>query len=361
MVNYTAYKSFFVHDELDIEYEKISHNINNVTDVSAALEIIFQYHRKKGFPHYTILDQDKVHSMKSLREFNEKELFKGNYIDQSMHSLGLAWSYFPHWVEVQCGNSKMRPIDFWNDDKKLKEIIRKTWNWHKNHSDGKFTLNRIRQNFKIYAGNQTVSNFRPSAAKWIYNTYGGDTIWDMSCGWGGRLIGFLTSNARKYIGTDPSEKTYDGLLQMKSELNFWGKEIELHKIGSENFIPDKESIDLCFTSPPYFDTEKYSMEETQSFKKFPSEYLWINGFLRKTIENCFIGLKSDGKLMLNIANTPKYKTIETETIKVAEDVGFSHIDTIYLALSSVSGKGMKLEPIFIFNKKTKEKSFSFFC
>ena len=33
----------------------------------------------------------------------------------------------------------------------------------------------------------------------------------MSCGWGGRLLGFLSKNTKHYIGTEPSTKTFDGL------------------------------------------------------------------------------------------------------------------------------------------------------
>jgi hypothetical protein len=54
--------------------------------------------------------------------------------------------------------------------------------------------------------------------------------------------------------------------------------------------------------------------------------------------------------MLNIANTKKYKKIEKETIRISSEMGFKHIDTIYLILSSVSGNGEKLEPIFVFEK-----------
>jgi hypothetical protein len=357
MVNYATFAKYITHDELELEYQQICENINLIEDVPHALDIIFKYHRKKGFPHYVVSDQQKADDMKSLSEFDESTLFKNGYIDQTMHALGLAWSYFPHWVEVKCGNSKMRPIDYWNDDDKLKEIIRKTWNWHLKHSDGKFTLNRLRQNFKIYGGNQTVSNFRPSAAKYIYNTYGkGGTVWDMSCGWGGRLIGFLTSNCKTYIGTDPSTKTYDGLLRLSKELNFYGKNIQIYKLGSEVFIPKKETVDLCFTSPPYFDTEKYSDEDTQSYKKYPDNWSWLNGFLRTTMQNCHIGLKKDGVMILNIANTPKHNNIEEETLKIANECGFELVDTIKLALSSIAGKGIKYEPIFIFRKKTKENN-----
>ena len=351
MINYETFSKFIEWDELDLEYDKVTRNIKGVEDVTSALDTIFKYHRRAGFPHYQSTNDSKVSDMKALSEFDESTIFRDDYIDQTMHALGLAWSYFPHWVEVQCGNSKMKPIEYWNDDTKLKEIIRKTWNWHLKHSDGRFTLNRLRQNFKIYGGNQTVSNFRPSAAKYIYNTYGGDVVWDMSCGWGGRLIGFLTSNCKTYIGTDPSEKTYEGLVRLNKELNFYGKNIILHKLGSEDFIPEKESLDLCFTSPPYFDTEKYSDEDTQSYKKFTTPHTWIEGFLKQTMANCHIGLKKEGKLLLNIANTPKHKDIESETIRVANEVGFKLDKTIKLALSSIAGKGIKYEPIFIFSKK----------
>jgi hypothetical protein len=352
MINYTTFAKFVEHDELELEYERICKNINLITDVPSALETIFRYHRKRGFPHYEVNDQQKAEDMKTLSEFDESTLFRDGYIDQSMHCLALAWSYFPHWVEVRCGNSKMRPIDYWDFDEKLKEIIRKTWNWHLKHSDGKFTLNRLRQNFKIYGGNQTVSNFRPSAAKYIYNRYGrGGDIYDSSCGWGGRLIGFLASNCRTYTGVDPSTKTYEGLLQLSRELNFYGKKVTIHKLGSELFVPDANVFDLAFTSPPYFDTERYSEEDTQSYKKYPDEYLWINGFMRDTIRNCFIGLRPEGKLILNISNTSKHKNIESGVIKVAQEEGFQLEETIKLALSSISGKGIKFEPIFIFKKQ----------
>jgi hypothetical protein len=351
MINYNSFSKFIESDDIELEYHKVTSNIFEVTDREYAENIIFEYHRKKGFPHYNVPKHKRLEQLKSLKRFDEKAIYKDGNLDQTMHGLSLAWSYFPHWVEVQCGNSKMRPIDYWNDDNKLKEIIRKTWDWQLKHGNGTFTLNRLRQNFKIYGGNQSVSNFRPSVAKWIYNTFADDgVVWDMSCGWGGRLIGFLTSNCKTYIGTDPSSKTFEGLSKLNKELNFYGKNVILHQLGSEVFVPEKETLDLCFTSPPYFDTEKYSEEETQSYKKYPTENDWINGFLKETISNCYYGLKPGKKMLINIAKTTKYKNIEQETINVSQEIGFKHIDTLYLILSSVSGNGQKLEPIFVFEK-----------
>lgn len=349
-VNWLAFQTYVDIDELDANFLKVVNDIS-IVDREWGEGIIFDYYRKYGFPHYNIIEQEKYSHFKQLKDFDESTIFRDDKIDQTMHALRLAWSYFPHHWEVKCGNS-ISPMEAFEDDKVLKKVIKKTWDWVVKHQDNnQFTENRFRQNLKVYGASQSVSNFRPTAAKWIYNTYGdGGVVWDMSMGWGGRLLGFLASDCKTYIGTEPSTQTFDGLVKLKEDFDWVGKEVVLHKMGSEEYKPEPNSLDVCFTSPPYFDTEKYAEEETQSFKKFPTIFKWVNEFLRGTFQNCWNGLK-DGKYMLiNIANTPTNKWIEAETIKVAKEVGFVHEKTIYLVLSSIAGKGQKLEPIFIFKK-----------
>ena len=351
-VNYEVLNKFLDVDSLELEYHRVTNNISDI-DIEEGVEIIFKYYRERGFPHYTVREDEKYTHMKKLRKFDIDTIFIDNQIIQTMHCLRLAWNYFPHWVEVQCGSSKMPPMGYFNDDTMLKGIIRKTWIWQLNYGRNRFTENRFRQCLKLYQGSQGVSNFRPTAAKVIYEKFGGETIWDMSCGWGGRLLGFLaSSNTKHYIGTEPSSKTYDGLMEMKKDFSYLGKQVDIYKLGSEVYVPEKESLDLCFTSPPYFDTEKYSEELTQSYKKFPSEDKWVDGFLRKTIDNCCYGLKKNGYMLINIANTPKYKFIEEQTIKISKELGFIQEDSIQLTLSSVMGAGYKYEPIFVFRKES---------
>ena len=55
-------------------------------------------------------------------------------------------------------------------------------------------------------------------------------------------------------------------------------------------------------------------------------------------------------MLINIANTPKYKFIEKETINISNKIGFVQEPTIDLILSSVAGKGIKTEPVFVFKK-----------
>lgn len=357
-VNYSVLSDILEYDKDDLEFERVTNNIDTV-DIDYGVEVIFKYYRKHGFPHYKIREDEKHSHMRKLRKFDVSTIFEDKKIIQTMHALRLAWSYFPFFWEIQCGNSMKSPMETFNDDKKFKSTIKKCWKWQLKHWSGeglrahnKFHENRLRQSIKIYTGTQSVSNFRPTAAKLIYEKYGGDgVIWDPSSGWGGRLLGFLAaSNTKHYIGTEPATRIYEGLLKMKKDFSYLNKKVDIYKCGSEDYIPDKNSLDLCFTSPPYFDTEKYSDEPTQSYIKFPTEDKWMNEFMRKTMENCYYGLK-DGKYMLiNIANTPKHKFIEEGTIRVAEEIGFDYEDIIQLTLSSVMGAGYKYESIFIFRK-----------
>jgi hypothetical protein len=310
----------------------------------------FLFWRKKGFPNYNSNDYNKKKEFLKLKNFNEDKIFHNNILKQTMHSCGFLWTYFPHWIDVKYKDNKTL-TELWNDDNKLLSLIEKTYNYEKKYGNNTITTNRLRQNSKVYLLKQSVSNFRPSVAKFIYNNYGNNgVVWDMSCGWGGRLFGFLTSNCKKYIGTDPSIKTFSGLMSIKKDFEFIKKNIEIHKKGSEEYIPKENSLDLCFTSPPYFDTEKYDDCKSQSYLKFNKIENWLDLFLKKTIENCYIGLKKNGYFIINISNTKEHNILESKTKEFAEKTGFIFIKELKMELSSIAGKGVKYEPIFIFKK-----------
>lgn len=324
--------------------------ILNPSKREAQIEELFQHWKEHGYPHYDKSDYSLNEELQRIILFDDRAILRGKDLSQTMHGLGFLWTYFPHWVDIKCGEDNS-VAENWNDEDKLRTLIEKTYDWQLKHGNGVFTINRLRQNAKVYCSKQSVSNFRPTVAKYIYNKYGNrGTVWDMSCGFGGRLLGFLASDCKKYVGTDPSSKTFSGLLEMQKDFVHTGKEIELHCLGSEVFKPDRGSVDLCFTSPPYFNTEKYSDEDTQSYVKFPTKNDWLQGFLRETIRNCYYALKDDGYLILNVANVKSCEDLESATIALAEELGFVLHDTLYLVLSSIAGKGKKREPVFIFKK-----------
>ena len=95
--------------------------------------------------------------------------------------------------------------------------------------------------------------------------------------------------------------------QMNREL-----EIELHMLGSETKemrdALEPNSVDLCFTSPPYFSQEQYSDEETQSYIRFPTQDAWLTEFMGATLDNCAYCLKPNGTLAVNIADCKRIQS-----------------------------------------------------
>jgi len=303
----------------------------------------------KEFPYYPT---DYTWRRKEFNQFLQYQdnLWENKDIKQTMHGLALCWSYMPHSWAVQCKEMNSPLQTFENDIEKVYKKMDQMG--HGNTSSG------MRKTLRIMTGSQGVSNFRPTAAHAIYNRFlpDGGTTWDMSGGYGGRLLGAIKSQIN-YIATEPATETVKGLKEIIIDWsvvsNIFRKvpHFEIVQKGSEDFLPDKESLDLCFTSPPYFNTEKYSDEETQSYIKFPTKDKWTDGFLRKTIQNCHYGLKRNRYMLINIANVSSFKNLEDVTIKTAEQEGFVHEDTYRLTLSKISGNGFKYEPIFVFRKR----------
>ena len=313
---------------------------------------IFDCYRQPeyGYPYYPTDQEYREKEFQKLKRFDYTSVLSGSgVITQTMHGLGLAWSYFPHAYEVQCANM-MSPIVAFNNDAIFKGIIEKRLKMGTYISDS-----GIRKMIKLYSGVQCVSNFRPTAAAAIYHKYADKgVVWDMSSGWGGRMLGAIIAGVDTYIGTEPSTKTVQGLNELGRD--FAGDmKFEIHQCGSEDYDPLPNSLDLCFTSPPYFDLEKYSDEESQSYKKFNNKQAWLDGFLTSTFKNCYKGLKPGKLMLINIADPKSLNlNIESGTVAIAESIGFKQVGRLLLALSNpvmeTKKSAFKFEPVFIFKK-----------
>ena len=254
------------------------------------------------------------------------------------------------------------------------------------------------QAFRLGLGQPAV-NFPPLTARWIYENYTKHipkesilNIYDPSSGWGGRILGAMTSHRKiHYIGTDPNTDNFIdelGITRYEYVANFfnekclesnpfWSEEKNTYHVfqeGSEyignhpDFQQYKGKLDLIFTSPPYFDREQYSSDETQSFKAYPQYEDWRDNFLRPTLENCFNSLKPDRYLLWNIADIKigkdKYYSLEQDSIDILTEFGMEYQDKLKMLMTSmvgvnqknvknsvkVGGKYLKYEPIFVFYK-----------
>ena len=337
-----------------------SQSITNEVLIDMRTFKIFKYWQKQGFPYYKT-DKEfrqnefnkfmKIDDLKSL-DFNNRA-FKFNN-----GGLTLAWSYHPHAFKVQCKNT-ITPYDVFKSEERFSLAIRKTLKgvffkkqpWEDLMQPTDQIKSKIRGMLRRVTSAQMVSNFRPVTASALYKlfTTPGGTVFDMSCGWGGRLLASIKADVN-YIGTDPNTKTMKGLKEMAKTFGRQARKYDLIVKGSEEYRPKKDSLDFAFTSPPYFDTEKYSNEKTQSYLKYSNINTWKEKFLKKTIENVYYGLKKNKFMAINVADvTNHYETFESDTVDIAKSVGFKLVDTFDLILSSQQDD-FKSEPIFIFKK-----------
>jgi hypothetical protein len=146
------------------------------------------------------------------------------------------------------------------------------------------------------------------------------------------------------------------LLHLLNVMGYPAPTVELHRLGSEDFKPEAGSLDLCASSPPYSSHERYSDEESQSYIRFPTNELWLNGYMRMTLENCRLGLKPDGRLVMNLADTETYPPLTNDFLALARNTGFTLVETLQLALSKMVGTDKpsashKYEPIYVFTKR----------
>jgi len=335
-----------------------SKTITNQVLIDKRTHKIVKYWQNEGFPYISTdkkFRQDKFDAFMKVDDAKSLD-FNNRTFKSHTAGLSLCWSYFPSAWSVRCNDLKS-PVDVFNDyelfSKGIRKILTGSFFTKRSYEDLMSQSNQsqeiLRGMFRRVTGVQMVSNFRPVTSSMLYKLFcdKGDTVWDPSCGWGGRLLSSIKAEVN-YIGTDPNTTTQIGLNQLKTTFGSEVTRIDLHTLGSEVFRPDKNELDFAFTSPPYFDTEKYSATETtQSYLKYSNINSWKEGFLRKTLENIHYGLKPNKFLAFNVADVKSYDTFEKDTKQIALETGFKLVDTFDLRLSSQQASH-KEEPIFIF-------------
>ena len=157
----------------------------------------------------------------------------------------------------------------------------------------------------------TCSQFRPSTAKALYDKFNAKNVLDFSMGWGDRLAGFYAGNTTEhYVGLDPKADNHPIYNAQRKFYNthttFFenDKESEFHICPAEefDFSPYKNHFDMVFTSPPYFNVEHYSQDDTQSFKRYKEVEMWSEQFLHKVLTNIYPNVKLHGIVAINISD-----------------------------------------------------------
>lgn len=274
-------------------------------------------------------------------------------------------------------NVKNGPVKSWEDYKAFERVMKYRLGLNNSKlyeykiSDN--TIVKTNETFDISPHNlvrgfvvqrRGVSWFKPVVAYEIYTkllkNIETPVVWDPSMGFGARMLGFVSAYKKGiYFGTDPASQTFYDLKDLKENIEkskYFDGLIEIKNCGSEEVILPKNVGDLVFTSPPYFDIEKYFDEKGQSWRDYPDINLWQEMYLKKTLNNAFEFLKDDGKLCINISS--KYSEVLLQT---AEECNFDLLETLFLDVKTdhFNKKRNVLsnnEPIFIFKKTLLHRS-----
>ena len=196
---------------------------------------------------------------------------------------------------------------------------------------------------------QYVNEFPPIVARTIYKRFLNldepVEVLDPCAGWGGRMIG-AASLGISYTACEPCTETYSGLIELGNWLKVFAPKFnfDLFKVPYEDFKSDK-LFDFALTSPPYYDTEHYSDEETNSFNRYKTLDDWVNGFFEPLIVNTVNRLKDDGKFVLNIGDRKYNLSSYAESICAKNGFYIERIDD-YLA-----GNGENREKFYCISKQ----------
>ena len=216
--------------------------------------------------------------------------------------------------------------NMWTKDNLVK-ILR--WN-RKSHSTP--YLSELKRGIYFCCGMTKSTMYRPQMMKMACMRHKPKIVLDPCMGWGGRLLGAVASGAH-YIGFDPNTETFANLNRMVDFLDIRDKVTLICDSALNMKSHNLPQVDLVLTSPPYFDLEVYTHEDTQSITNTTTYQQWSEQFLREAIKLSIEQLADDGVSCWNVGKVGK-NDMNVDVLKYHNEFGFTHLET----LSVVSSK-----------------------
>lgn len=287
---------------------------------------------------------------------------------------------------MKCGSNVVAsPYEIWTNEELLSRM---NWHWWRKGvmEDDGITDKIYRSGFRL--GTYVATQFKPHVAKAVYERHRAKNVLDTSSGWGDRLAGFYATPCTElYVGTDPNPEVYEtykeqcvfyekilshGIEPELVEHDNWfecigSKRVVIYNLPCEdvNWNDWQDTFDMYFTSPPYFETEKYAVnsgkETDQSWYRYNNFELWKYGFFFDVTRIVWDTVKTNGYMMINIIEPRSKNGIRfplcDEMVKVFSELTESHyigkIGMRMMARPNSDKKelqGVFIEPIWVFRK-----------
>jgi hypothetical protein len=328
--------------------------VKEVFDIYRGINVVpVDYYTESG-----LIRDIKILNASVSNEVKDDRIGLGNNQGQTINRF-----LFPNMMTAEPkgrGSNSLR--DRFYDDRKLERAIKICFEYREGQNLVSPTA--LRRALELVTG-ENIQNFKPLNARTLVD-YLCPVMWgnvyDYSAGYGGRLLGTATAKMRyNYTGIDPNTETV-GYLNYLNDLiyNAIGNRGTIVQAVSEEYEP-LGGVDLAFSSPPYFNLEKYCDEPTQCMNRYTTLDEWFEGYVAPTMQNIYKGLNGDGVFATNIADYKSYGNKEFKVvdrwISTAEKLGFNHVRTIRMILNTRPGVGNdktkgreKWEGVYVFSK-----------
>lgn len=355
---YEDYKGFLSEPNRELFLSFSDYDKRNIIDS------IFKVYREVGIYPVTQFNDEGIR-LEIIKCLN-KDIPSGTDISKLRFNQGgaICRFLFPNLRDVEQAGDKRTLNKKFNDDHMLKRAIEFCLKYK--NSKSPVLPSGIKDGLEMMGGG-VATNFKPMNAKAIYERYCpyNGRILDFSAGYGGRMLGALTSkNKYKYVGIEPNTETFKNLKTLRSHIC---KVIDTEQVrlingcSEDSILNMNDQFDFAFSSPPYFNLEHYCDEESQSHIKNPTLDGWFVNYVRPTVEAIHSKLKKNCLLAVNIADY-NYKgkpvKIVDGWIKEAKRCGFEFLGTdSELSIQTRRGVGhgenerdTKKEGVYLFRK-----------
>jgi len=334
---------------------------SNEQDKALLVSVIASYFRQKGYPYTELTDFQLEREMQRLSN-TKCPWLPNDHLQMNTTGLALANYFHPHMVKVKCLTNYRSPYEQFEDDDLFRDAINRWLQLGK-----KPDPSGLRRILRTRDGVRSVVNFKPAIAKYFYDICvpEGGRVLDPCAGYSGRLAGCISTDKDIfYHGIDPDGRTASGNMQMAGFFmkhhNICGEReykfrFRFDLACAEDIMPEleKSSYDVIFSSPPYFNVEKYSTNPNQSYLRYPEYGLWRDNFLRKILIESVRVVKDGGSIIFNVKNYKK-APIADDLCMIAETLGLKLLKQYEMRLANSEFHRQSgtptwhTEPIFVF-------------
>jgi len=260
-----------------------------------------------------------------------------------------ASDHFMHDRRMECGGyDRPSPRDMWSaissgDGPAWKRVVGCASRFAKTDRLDEGLLRAVT---RLSGACYNAAQFKPAVASAVIRHFGAKDVLDPCAGWGDRLVAACACGVN-YVGVDPNGGNFDGYSGI---IDRFGDRSRHSAVEScfEDFDVGRAKFDLAFTSPPYFDTERYAggtkYEPSQSWSRYRTVDAWVSGFLRSLVVGCREALRPNGVLAINIKDSVRKTESGKKTLGLCarldeecEAAGFEKIGIIAMQMKSAPG------------------------